>query len=97
MKVIDQKGFKFCPYIYTPRGVSPLYVFEIHNREIISSPNREIISSPGEAISTLALMMMRIVAPTLFTTKSKSGDDVAIYNPQRAMIELGHDQGAARF
>lgn len=76
MKVIDKKGFNFHPYIYTPQGISPLQLFGVHNREIISSPR--------EAIFALAIMM-GIMAPTLLTTRFESREDVAIYNPQKAM------------
>lgn len=38
-KVIDdEKNFNFRPYVFTPRGVAILSLFELFNQEIIISP-----------------------------------------------------------
>lgn len=61
------------PYIFAPRGIVVLLLFELHNQKIITSPR--------EAISAIAMAMMAIMALALLLTKPESGEDVAIYNP----------------
>lgn len=57
--------------------------------QLFSIHNREIIISPREAVSTLGLAFMVILAPTFLSTKSKSDEDVAIYNPQMVIGKIG--------
>lgn len=45
--------------------------------------NKEIITSPREEITASGLAMITIVASTLLSKKYESGEDVAVYNPQR--------------
>lgn len=56
----------------------------------------EVIILPREALSTLGLVLMVIMIPTLLPSKSRSGNDVATYNSEKVMRLLGHNQGALR-
>lgn len=39
---------------------------------------------------------MATVAPNSLPSKSESEEDLTFYNPQRVLMELGHNQGAIR-
>lgn len=74
MKVIDNEKYSNSrPYIFTTQGIVVLNMFGLHSQEIVLSPR--------EAITTLALAMVTIMAPSLLPISSKSDEDFYIYNP----------------
>lgn len=73
-----------------------LYIARYFSTQLFRIHNGEIILSLQEAIFAIDFAVIGIVAPTLSPIKSELGEDVAIYNLQGVMRQLGYDQGSVR-
>lgn len=79
------------------RGYSNFIWMSTHHEASLGSTVRSAQKGSHtlwEAIPTLALAMMGIVAPTQLPTTLESGEVVATSRIQQMMRQLGYDQGA---